>query len=135
MSQGYGRRQVLGTPGLRVPRRDNPAATGRSPDLVVCRRPLAGRVVWLDPEDVLLVVEIVSPGSEHLDRVAKAEEYAEARIPNYWRVEREGGSPAVHALRLGAGADGGPAYVPYRVILLDDLLDTGVAADLLGRPE
>lgn len=131
-NHGYGRRQVLATPGLRVPRGDNPDAIGRSPDIVVCHAPVTGQVVWLDPEDVLLVIEIVSPGSEQLDRVTKATEYAGARVPNYWRVEREGTSVTVHALRLGTGLDGQPAYIPHRAILLDDLLETGSAAQLLG---
>lgn len=130
--QGYGRGQVLATPGVRVPRDDNPNATGRSPDIAVRRAATAGRTVWLDPADLLLVVEIVSRGSEDLDRMIKQPEYARAGIANYWRVERDG--PAtVHAFHLGTGASGGRSYVPYRVVVLDDLLATGTADELLGR--
>jgi Uma2 family endonuclease len=36
---------------------------------------------------VLLAVEMVSPGSARVDRVAKMAEYAEAGIPAYWIVD------------------------------------------------
>lgn len=41
----------------------------------------------LDAVDALLVVEIVSPGSERTDRVKKPVEYAEAGIAHYWIIE------------------------------------------------
>ena len=47
-------------------------------------RRLAGRV---DPSDVVLVIEIVSPGSRRTDRVMKAYEYAKAGIEHYWIVD------------------------------------------------
>ncbi len=40
------------------------------------------------PEHILLVVEVVSPGSETTDRIVKAEQYARAGISYYWRVEQ-----------------------------------------------
>lgn len=40
------------------------------------------------PEHVLLVVEVVSPGSETTDRIVKVDQYAKAGIPFYWRVEQ-----------------------------------------------
>ena len=49
---------------------------------------------------VLAVVEVVSPGSEHTDRIAKPAEYAEAGIPFYWRVEVMDGEPVVHTYAL-----------------------------------
>lgn len=39
------------------------------------------------PEHVLLVAEVVSPGSETTDRFTKMIEYARAGILYYWRVE------------------------------------------------
>jgi Uma2 family endonuclease len=39
--------------------------------------------------DVLLVVEIVSPGSEGIDTVTKRSEYAAAGIPQYWVVDQD----------------------------------------------
>jgi Uma2 family endonuclease len=37
--------------------------------------------VWLPVDDVLLAVEIISPGSEGVDTVTKRREYAAAGIP------------------------------------------------------
>jgi Uma2 family endonuclease len=52
---------------------------------------------------VLMVVEVVSPGSESTDRVNKPLEYAEAGIAHYWRVEPAGSVPAVHTYALDPG--------------------------------
>lgn len=42
------------------------------------------------PSDkVQLAVEVVSPGSRSDDRVRKPAQYAQARVPYYWRVELE----------------------------------------------
>lgn len=58
----------------------------RIPDVVVFRRErLAGG--HLGPDDVLLAVEVVSPGSVRMDRVAKPAQYAAGGIPHLWRVE------------------------------------------------
>ncbi|MFD2491822.1 Uma2 family endonuclease [Amycolatopsis jiangsuensis] len=43
------------------------------------------------PEHVLLVVEVVSPGSGTTDRIVKTDQYAKAGIPFYWRVEQSAG--------------------------------------------
>ena len=51
------------------------------------------------PSEVLLVVEIVSEGSQSIDRVLKPAMYAEADIPYFWRIETEGGI-VVHAYKL-----------------------------------
>ncbi|MEU0549228.1 Uma2 family endonuclease [Micromonospora sp. NPDC005979] len=51
------------------------------------------------PDQVLLVVEVVSPESAHRDRTIKLRKYAEAGIGNYWRVEEEG-SPVIHTYEL-----------------------------------
>jgi len=59
----------------------------RRPDVVVYNRKHSGSK--LRPEDVRLVVEIVSGGSKTEDRVTKPVVYAEAGIPCYWRVEQE----------------------------------------------
>lgn len=60
----------------------------RIPDVVVFHRErLAGG--RLGPADVLLAVEVVSPGSVQMDRVAKPAQYAAGGIPHLWRVELE----------------------------------------------
>ncbi|MDT5030206.1 MAG: hypothetical protein QOC94_377 [Actinoplanes sp.] len=45
--------------------------------------------VWLPVDDVLLVVEIISPGSEGGDTVTKRNEYAAAGLPQYWTVDQD----------------------------------------------
>ncbi|WP_412517034.1 Uma2 family endonuclease [Actinomadura madurae] len=48
------------------------------------------------PEDVVLVVEAVSPDSEIRDREIKPRRYREAGIRHYWRVEEDEGSTIVY---------------------------------------
>jgi Uma2 family endonuclease len=63
----------------------------RRPDLVVVDTVALNRVDrdggLLRAADVLIIVEIVSPGSARLDYVTKRDEYADARIPHYWIVD------------------------------------------------
>jgi Uma2 family endonuclease len=73
--------------GLRIPGRGG-AVGGRIPDLVVWSKPQSD-AVWLPVADVLLVVEIMSPGSEGTDLVTKHNEYAAAGIPQYWIVDQD----------------------------------------------
>jgi len=111
---------VLATPGLRITEKSD----GRIPDLVVVRKPLPRGVVWVDPANVALVIEIVSPGSERIDREIKPGEYARAGIREFWRVERGDGDSdtTVHQYRLGQGERGERAYISHAAVLLDDLL-------------
>jgi Uma2 family endonuclease len=60
--------------------------TNRRPDVVVYRADTID-ITPTRPEHVLLAAEIVSPGSETTDRVVKLDQYANAGIPFYWRVE------------------------------------------------
>ncbi|WP_405431808.1 Uma2 family endonuclease [Micromonospora sp. NBC_00617] len=73
--------------GLRIPGRDG-GVGGRIPDLVVWSKAQTD-AVWLPVADVLLVIEIVSPGSEGVDTVTKRNEYAAAAIPQYWVVDQD----------------------------------------------
>ncbi|SFO89680.1 Endonuclease, Uma2 family (restriction endonuclease fold) [Amycolatopsis arida] len=59
----------------------------RVPDLVVLRPSVDMSGPRQRAEDVLLVVEIVSPGSVRPDTRDKPDEYAEAGIPHYWLVD------------------------------------------------
>ncbi|WP_101832153.1 Uma2 family endonuclease [Frankia canadensis] len=70
--------------------------TNRRPDVVVYRADTLD-VTPTRPEHVLLVAEVVSPGSETTDRIVKAEQYAKAGIAYYWRVEQPAaGVPVTH---------------------------------------
>ncbi len=73
--------------GLRIPGRTE-GVGGRIPDLVVWSKVPTGGV-WLPVADVLLVVEIISPGSVGIDTVTKRNEYAGAGIPNYWMIDQD----------------------------------------------
>lgn len=65
----------------------------RRPDLVLARRAARRRVReeggLLRASEILLVIEIVSPGSWRTDYVTKRGEYADAGIPHYWIVDIE----------------------------------------------
>jgi Uma2 family endonuclease len=73
--------------GLRVPGCDG-GVGGRIADLVVWSSAQTDGV-WLPVADVLLVVEIIAPGSEGTDTLTKRGEYAAAGVPQYWVVDRD----------------------------------------------
>ncbi len=79
------------------------------------------RTVWIDPVYVALVVEVISDGSEDMDRKVKPAEYAAAGVPNFWRVERaaEVADSLVGLYTLDATVGG---YRPQRTCSLDELL-------------
>lgn len=84
----------------------------RRPDVIVYRAESID-VMPKRPEHVLLIAEIVSPGSESADRRIKPDEYAAAGIEYYWRVEQVGiGIPVVHTYVLDAAAQ---VYRPTEV--------------------
>ena len=85
--------------GVRLP--DN---TMFIPDILVASRDMvtANTSGILDPADVALVVEIVSPGSRVMDRLTKPAVYAGVGITSFWRVELQDG-PAIFAYRLEQG--------------------------------
>lgn len=51
------------------------------------RTPSTGGGTALDPADVLLVAEVISPTNVGWDLVLKRHEHAAAGIPHYWLVE------------------------------------------------
>ena len=65
------------------------------PDLTVVSTPGTDRTVT-EPDDVVLVVEITSPGNAIVDRALKPQLYAQASIPHYLRIDQgEDGPGAV----------------------------------------
>ncbi|MEQ4303249.1 Uma2 family endonuclease [Plantactinospora sp. B6F1] len=70
------------------------------PDLLVTTAPYDPDRTCYAPDEVLLVVEVVSPESAHRDRTVKLRKYAEAGIAHYWRVEDEDDLPVVHSYEL-----------------------------------
>jgi Uma2 family endonuclease len=74
----------------------------RRPDAIVYRAD-AIDVTPTRPEHVLMVAEVVSPGSETTDRIVKLDQYAKAGIQFYWRVEQAlTGVPIVYTYVLDA---------------------------------
>jgi Uma2 family endonuclease len=72
----------------------------REPDVLLLDADVSQDNHFFSPDDVPLVVEVVSPSTRRIDRFDKPRDYAKAGIKNYWRVELE---PEVHifAYRLG----------------------------------
>lgn len=107
----------------------------RIPDLVVVHsRVFDANRPRVDPRDVLLAVEVVSPSSVSTDRLVKPAQYAAAGIAAYWRVETDPISVTAYLLRDGVYAELGtwtPGQIaeiaePFPVrITLADLVPSG----------
>ena len=69
----------------------------RVPDVLVYDRAASARD-RITPADVLLAVEVMSPGSVSTDRVTKPAQYAAAGIPHFWRLELDPLLLVVHRL-------------------------------------
>src|SRR5262249_2499997 len=86
---------------------DQPGSS-RRPDLIVVERAARERQGagggLRRAADVLIVVEIVSPGSRRTDNIVKRAEYADAGIPHYWIVDIE---PPISLLAGHLAADFG----------------------------
>lgn len=67
------------------------------------------RTTSFKPEDVHLVVEVVSPESLERDRTTKPIKYSDAGIRYLWRVEQEDDKPVVYTFELEPSVK---AYVP-----------------------
>lgn len=61
------------------------------------------------PGETQLVVEVVSPESEHRDWHRKPAIYAGAGIPHFWIIAEENGKPVVHTYELDEATS---AYAP-----------------------
>ena len=59
------------------------------PDVVLLRSPVAGEHHYFEPEQVVIAVEVVSPGTKKRDRFVKPDAYARAGVPHYWRIEQD----------------------------------------------
>jgi Uma2 family endonuclease len=70
------------------------------PDLLLTTAAYDGDRTWFAPDEVRLVIEVVSSESAHRDRTVKLRKYAEAGIPHYWCIEEEDGAPVVHVHEL-----------------------------------
>jgi Uma2 family endonuclease len=108
--------------------------TRRNPDVLVVRAAgFSRRVPSLRADQVVLAVEVVSPGSELTDRVAKPSQYAGAGIGFYWRIETDP-QIVIHTYRLndsdyeytGAFKHGDLVQAPgldWACVAIDELVD------------
>jgi Uma2 family endonuclease len=55
---------------------------------------------YLTADEIVLIVEVVSPESRKRDRKVKPARYAEAGIPHFWRIEDESGRRVVYVHEL-----------------------------------
>ncbi|MEU6037524.1 Uma2 family endonuclease [Actinomadura sp. NPDC047616] len=106
----------------------------RKPDVFVVPKGVArASIVHREPMtvhgmEVLLAVEVVSPGSgsERRDRVRKVREYAACGIAQYWIVDLEP-RPRVQVLLLDDGAN---AYRLDRTVTAGEVLTAEIKADV-----
>ncbi|MFE0146668.1 Uma2 family endonuclease [Nonomuraea sp. NPDC059007] len=66
------------------------------------------------PDEVHLIVEVVSKASEELDRTTKPSKYADAGIRFFWRIEEEDGAAVAYTFELEPAVK---AYVPTGIHL------------------
>ncbi|MFH8381912.1 Uma2 family endonuclease [Kitasatospora sp. NPDC018058] len=92
VSKGY---RVGREMSIKLDKRNRP-----EPDVLVVRAEFEPDRTQFTPDEVALVVEVVSPESAHRDRTVKFRKYAEAGIPHYWIVEEEDGLPVAHVFEL-----------------------------------
>ena len=107
----------------------------RVPDLVVTRA--GGPEERLEASDVLLAVEVISPGSRNVDLCLKPFEYAEAGIPHYWLVDLDPPAPSITVFHLGAPGEGyveGPATTGELVTTVPFRLRIDIPALISGVP-
>ncbi|WP_239335385.1 Uma2 family endonuclease [Frankia sp. CiP3] len=95
MEQAPGGIEVEREMTVRLDERNRP-----EPDLLVTTAPYDPDRTCYAPQDVLLVVEVLSPESAHRDRTVKLRKYAEAGIRHYWYIEDEDGTPVAHVYEL-----------------------------------
>ena len=106
----------------------------RAPDIIVVPRHVTGqRSPRVSAAHVLLVVEIVSPGSRRTDHVKKLHEYAKAGIPLYWIVDSAGapGEQFLAFSRDGNGYRGLDVQVGERVRITEPVRMAFSVRDLI----
>ncbi|MEU4155859.1 Uma2 family endonuclease [Actinoplanes sp. NPDC026670] len=122
LTNGYGPEQVATDCGIDV-------GGGRVPDLTVWAEgmpPRRARSSYAGTAGLLLAIEVVSRGSEVIDRMIKKAEYAKAGIPRYWIVERDSVT-AVHRHNLNVESGeyepdpGGPQPIAWLLTTVPEI--------------
>jgi Uma2 family endonuclease len=83
------------------------------PDLVVVSH-VDLQALAAIPDDVRLIVEVVSPGNRRTDRMTKPGLYAEAGITHFWLFDdlTDEDGPSLHLFQLPTGASSYPLAAP-----------------------
>jgi Uma2 family endonuclease len=95
--------------------------------LLVERSAVHDSVTSFKPEDVHLVIEVVSDESRERDRTTKPIKYSNAGIKHFWRVEKEDAKPVVYTFELDPAAR---AYVPTGIHRKRLQADIGFPVDI-----
>jgi Uma2 family endonuclease len=106
--------------------------TTRIPDVLVVESEEPGRH-WFAPAEVVLAVEIESPGSITDDRVTKPAIYARHGIPHYWRIELDPVVVHVYHLEDDVYREIATLKADERIVLDEPLPIDIAVADLLPR--
>lgn len=81
------------------------------PDVVLLREPAVMSRHYFTRGEVVLAVEVVSPGTRRRDRFEKPGAYARAGVPYFWRIEQN----PTHIYAYALGRDG-----QYRLVADSD---------------
>ena len=96
----------------------------RIADVAVFTKPQTDlrRAHW-QPDELSVVIEVVSNSSEDADHFEKPRWYAAAGIPEFWRVEQseDNQDAVIFQYKLATTTDGGAAYVETGVTTLSKL--------------
>ncbi|MGP3930545.1 Uma2 family endonuclease [Nonomuraea sp. KM88] len=95
--------------------------------LLVKRSSFSTKGTSFKPEDVHLVIEVVSDESRERDRATKPIKYSNAGIKHFWRVEQENGQPVVYTFELEPAVK---AYVPTGIHRKRLQIDIGFEVDI-----
>ncbi|MCA2222589.1 Uma2 family endonuclease [Nonomuraea aurantiaca] len=95
--------------------------------LLVERSAVHDSVISFKPEDVHLVIEVVSDESRERDRTTKPIKYSNAGIKHFWRVEKEDAKPVVYTFELDPAAR---AYAPTGIHRKRLQADIGFPVDI-----
>ncbi|MGH3707373.1 MAG: Uma2 family endonuclease [Pseudonocardiaceae bacterium] len=113
-----------------------PTTSAGSPELARFTR-VGGSEDRLAVSDVVLAVEVISPGSWNIDLHLKPFEYVEAGIPHYWLVDLDPSAPSITVFHQGAPDDGyveGPATAGQLVTTVPFDLCIDIPALVAPRP-
>jgi len=102
-----------------------------SPDVFVVPLDELRTLDWARMQHLLLVAEILSPGTERFDRFSKRRRYQEAGVPIYWILDAD-----EHQVEVWTPGDTFPRFERERLVWQPDGASTPFALELteLFRP-